>query len=113
MTDHSGAFRRWINAIPAIAPHPVKSATSSVTRSVQRRPSLSLFDDDSASAEKPENQGVQDEDMDNLDELDPIDWIADDVSEPDEANGDQGFVKEMGLLPRLVVYKRLTRFCVH
>ncbi|KAI0320775.1 WD40 repeat-like protein [Amylostereum chailletii] len=95
ITDYNGAFHRWMEVIPSASPHPVKPTTTSLTRVVHRKPSLSLFDDDENDILGQVDNAMDNEvDLDNLDEPDPIDWITDDVSEAGHEEA-RGYVKEM------------------
>jgi hypothetical protein len=100
--DYSGGYYRWRNTIPDSHPPPIKSKTSSTTRSAQHRDTLGLFDDDTPRQESPTRGAAlnQNGDIgDDLVDLDPIDWIEDDLgSEPDKTVEKQNkYVKEMGL----------------
>lgn len=102
LVDNGGYFLRWKEIIPSDYQPPHKSATTTSTRRVRepepaRREALGLFDDDDAPAKDDPAPADDDIDLDNLEELEPIDWMEDDagVLEKDGDDDERGFVKEM------------------
>lgn len=107
-TDTAGDLTRWREPIPASAPDPVKlsAATSSVTVSVKRKGSPTLFDDDADvrfNGDKGKEKDTMVEDDLGID-LDNDDWILDDVGALDDDDGEarriaaEGGIREMGEL---------------
>ncbi|VDC03593.1 unnamed protein product [Peniophora sp. CBMAI 1063] len=102
LVDSSGHFLRWKEVIPSDYQSPYKSATATATRRGRepepaRREALGLFDDDDTPAKDDDGPADDDVDLDNLEELEPIDWMDDDagVLEKDGDDNERGFVKEM------------------
>jgi hypothetical protein len=100
--DYCGAFYRWRKAIPDGHPPPVKTAAAAATASTSRAPpQRSLFDDAAPAVDDvPLPVDGDDIDADNFEDLDPIDWIDNDLGaeEVEEVGTGTagGFVKEMG-----------------
>ena len=103
LVDNGGCFLRWKEVIPSDYQAPHKSAVTTAPRRVRepetvRREALGLFDDDDAPPAKDDAAPVDDDvDLDNLEDLEPIDWMEDDagVLEKDGDDDERGFVKEM------------------
>ncbi|KAI0036851.1 hypothetical protein K488DRAFT_75644 [Vararia minispora EC-137] len=78
--DYGGGYYRWRKVIPEYLPPPTRPMSiSSTTPAAPRRETRSLFDQAEPVGNDRAVYADGDIDLDNLEELDPIDWIEDDL----------------------------------